>query len=140
MRMRAQGDIESVAGMSPKALTEMLEKVSGSGAFRRDYEALEAAKGEADERVAFLSARKKVTNAEKRQKKEQKEEAETHLSLQRELVRHCCTSFLVLPVLHASCCMCCSCGCMPLDTVHWTHPGKKATVWCTTRKLHVHAR
>jgi structural maintenance of chromosome 1 len=84
--MCAQGDIESVAGMSPKALTEMLEKVSGSGAFRKDYEALEAAKGKADEKVAFLAGRKKVTNAEKRQKKEQKEEAEKHLSLQRELV------------------------------------------------------
>ena len=104
MRMCAQGDIESVAGMSPKALTEMLEKVSGSGAFRKDYEALEVAKEAADEKVAFLSARKKVTHAEKRQKKEQKEEAEKHLSLQRELVRlPLVTPSLIMPVWRISC-------------------------------------
>lgn len=83
----AQGDIESVAGMSPKALTDMLEKVSGSAAFKKDYEALEARKTEAEEQVSFLFSRKKATAAEKKQKKEQKEEAEKHLNMQRELVR-----------------------------------------------------
>ncbi len=35
----AQGDIESVAQMTPKQLTELFEKVSGSGLLKTDYEA-----------------------------------------------------------------------------------------------------
>lgn len=33
-----QGDIESVAQMTPRQLTELFEKVSGSGLLRKDYE------------------------------------------------------------------------------------------------------
>ena len=99
-----QGDIESVAGMSPKALTDMLEKVSGSAAHKKEYEALEARKGEADEKVSYAFSRKKAVAAEKRQKKEQKEEAEKHLRMQQELVR----SYMRIPCtrLRISSCPC----------------------------------
>lgn len=52
---------------------------------RRDYEAAEARKQEADARQMLLFSRKRTVLAEKRQKREQKEEAEKHLSAQKEL-------------------------------------------------------
>ena len=39
-----QGDIESVAAKSPKELTTLFEHISGSEAFRADYNKLAAAK------------------------------------------------------------------------------------------------
>ena len=39
-----QGDIESVAAKSPKELTTLFEHISGSEAFRADYNKLSAAK------------------------------------------------------------------------------------------------
>jgi len=76
-----QGDIESVAQMSPKGLTELFEKVSGSGQLKKEYEERQAAKEAAEEHVAQLAGRKKTVMQEKRQKKEQKQEAERHTKL-----------------------------------------------------------
>ncbi len=42
---------------------------------------------EAEERTALLSGRRKLLNAEKKQKKEQKLEAESHVQMQEQLVR-----------------------------------------------------
>jgi structural maintenance of chromosome 1 len=81
-----QGDIESVAGLSPKDLCNLVEQISGSAAFKKEYEELEAKKTEADERTSFVFSKKKAVAAEKRQKKEQKEEAEKHIRMQQELV------------------------------------------------------
>lgn len=82
-----QGDIESVAQMNPKELTSLFEAVSGSEDLRKDYDEAQAAMAAADERAALLSGRRKLLNAEKRQKKEQKTEAEKHQAQLEQLVR-----------------------------------------------------
>lgn len=80
-----QGDIEHVAAMSPKDLTSLLEHVSGSEALRKKYEELEATKNEAEEKQSFVFAKRKGLVIEKKQKKDQKEEAEKHIRLRQEL-------------------------------------------------------
>ena len=84
-----QGDIESVAAMQPRDVTTLFESISGSEALRKDYQAKEAEKVAAEERVSHSTARKRQLGAEKRQIKEQKEEAENHMKLQKQLVRSC---------------------------------------------------
>ena len=81
-----QGDIESVAGMSPKDLTSLFEVISGSDAYRKDYEELEAKKAAADDQLRFVFSKKKTVVAERKQKLEQKTEAEKHIKMQQELV------------------------------------------------------
>ena len=81
-----QGDIEHVAGLQPSQITALFESISGSETFKADYEKLEVAKKEAEEKLQFVLAKKKNTHAEKRQKKAQKEEAEKHIAKQQELV------------------------------------------------------
>lgn len=73
--------------MNPKELTSLFEAVSGSEALRKDYDAAQAAMAAADERAAQLSGRRKLLNAEKKQKKEQKAEAEKHQAQLEQLVR-----------------------------------------------------
>ncbi len=73
--------------MTPKELTALVEKVCGSDTLRAQYEELEARKRAAEERAAFQHTRKKNLLAEKRQKKEQRDEAEKHQKLMEELVR-----------------------------------------------------
>ena len=74
--------------MQPKDLTKLLETISGSGAFKEEYDRREAEKTEAEQKSSILFAKKKTIVAERKQKKEQKEEAEKHLELQQELVHH----------------------------------------------------
>ena len=85
-----QGDIESVAAMSPKDLTAMFEVISGSDAYRKEYEELEAKKSAADDQLRFMFSKKKTVVAERKQKHEQKVEAERHMRMQQELVRLPC--------------------------------------------------
>ncbi|BDA42403.1 Structural maintenance of chromosomes protein 1A [Coccomyxa sp. Obi] len=80
-----QGDIESIAGLSPKQLTDLLEQVSGSAAFKKEYDDLEKKKSDADEKTSFVFSKKKAVMAEKKQKKEQKEEAEKHQRMLQDL-------------------------------------------------------
>ncbi|EFN54639.1 hypothetical protein CHLNCDRAFT_52951 [Chlorella variabilis] len=80
-----QGDIENVAQMQPRDLTLLFEHISGSAAHRGEYEELEKKKAEAEERVTYIFSRKKAITQEKKQKKDQKEEAERHQALQQEL-------------------------------------------------------
>ncbi|PSC68712.1 structural maintenance of chromosomes 1 [Micractinium conductrix] len=80
-----QGDIENVAQMQPRDLTNLFEHISGSAAYRQEYEDLEKKKAEAEERVSYIFSRKKAITQEKKQKKDQKEEAEKHQRLQEEL-------------------------------------------------------
>ena len=82
-----QGDVQNIASKEPVQLTAMLEEVSGSGELKADYEAAEAAKVAAEERASFNFGKRKSLMAEKRQKREQKEEAEKHINLLQELVR-----------------------------------------------------
>lgn len=93
----AQGDIESVASKSAKELTVMFEHLSGSDAYRKDYEEYEQKKAAAEEQTSILFSRKKSIVADRKQKKEQKDEAEKHLKLQKELVN----SYLSLPAMPA---------------------------------------
>ncbi|GAX83463.1 hypothetical protein CEUSTIGMA_g10888.t1 [Chlamydomonas eustigma] len=77
-----QGDIEAVAAKSPLELTYLFEQVSGSDVFRKQYEELQQAQMRAEEKVALVVGKKRGILVEKRQKKEQKEEAEKYLEKQ----------------------------------------------------------
>ncbi|KAL3620599.1 Structural maintenance of chromosomes protein 1 [Castilleja foliolosa] len=80
-----QGDVESIASKNPKELTALIEQISGSEEYKRQYEELEVQKAEADEKAVLAHQKKKTISAEKKQKKLQKEEAEKHLKLQEQL-------------------------------------------------------
>ncbi|KNA06759.1 hypothetical protein SOVF_178070 [Spinacia oleracea] len=80
-----QGDVESIASKNPKELTGLLEQISGSEEQKKDYEELEEQKARAEETSALVYQRKKTIVGERKQKKEQKEEAERHLRLQEKL-------------------------------------------------------
>lgn len=81
-----QGDVESIASKNPKELTALFEQISGSEELKKDYEELEVQKARAEEKTAFNYQKRKTMAAERKQKKEQKEEAGKHLRLQGELV------------------------------------------------------
>ncbi|GAB4841723.1 hypothetical protein Ancab_022445 [Ancistrocladus abbreviatus] len=80
-----QGDVESIASKNPKELTALIEQISGSEEHKKDYEELEEQKAMAEEKSALVYQRKKTIVLERKQKKEQKEEAEKHLRLQEKL-------------------------------------------------------
>ncbi|XP_050107197.1 structural maintenance of chromosomes protein 1-like [Malus sylvestris] len=80
-----QGDVESIASKNPKELTALLEQISGSDELKRDYEKYEEEKSEAEQKASLVYQRKRTIVLERRQKKEQKEEAEKHLRLQDQL-------------------------------------------------------
>lgn len=65
----------------------MFEAISGSEALRKDYEGAQAEVEASEGRLNLISSRKRAIGQEKRQKKEQKDEAERHLALREELVR-----------------------------------------------------
>ncbi|GLJ44239.1 hypothetical protein SUGI_0924170 [Cryptomeria japonica] len=85
IHLTLQGDVESIASKNPKELTALFENISGSEEFKKDYEDLEEQKGRAEEKSAFMYQKKRTIVAERKQKKEQKEEAEKHLRLQEQL-------------------------------------------------------
>ncbi|CAL8178356.1 unnamed protein product [Prunus armeniaca] len=80
-----QGDVESIASKNPKELTALLEQISGSDDLKRDYEKYEEEKAIAEEKSALVYQRKRTIVLERKQKKEQKEEAEKNLRLQDQL-------------------------------------------------------
>jgi hypothetical protein len=81
-----QGDIEKVAAQTSEGLMQLLEQISGSDGLRQPYEDKEKEKDAADKALAVLHNRKKAITAERKTKKEQKEEAERFLGKQQELV------------------------------------------------------
>ena len=81
--------------MSPKELTERFEHISGSDQYKKQYEELHAAKAAAEDKVGFLASKKKTITLERKQKKEQKEEAEKHLRMQKELVRRLLLTYVM---------------------------------------------
>lgn len=89
-----QGDIEAIASKQATELTKVFEAISGSDAYKTEFDALEMKRKEAQDHLAYVQSKKKNTAAEKRQKKEQKAEAEKHLKLQQELV---CSYHLNIP-------------------------------------------
>mmetsp|Transcript_9154 Transcript_9154/g.37735 ORF Transcript_9154/g.37735 Transcript_9154/m.37735 type:complete len:1230 (-) Transcript_9154:295-3984(-) len=76
-----QGDVESVATKSPKALMEFFETVSGSDELKSEYEAAKQAMEEAQENTLFQVRKKKGVAAEKRQFDKQKDEADDYENL-----------------------------------------------------------
>lgn len=78
--------MESIASKNPKELTGLLEQISGSDDLKKDYEDLEEQKARAEEKSALVYQKKRTIVMERKQKKEQKEEAEKHLRLQEQLV------------------------------------------------------
>ena len=67
-------------------LTKLFETISGSDTYKAEFDELEAKRKAAQERLSFVQSKKKNTAAEKRQKREQKAEAEKHIKMQQELV------------------------------------------------------
>ncbi|KAI8927149.1 RecF/RecN/SMC [Entophlyctis helioformis] len=71
-----QGDVEAVASQSPKDLTRLIEQISGSLDLKEDYERLKAAMELATENSALTFNKKRTVNAEMKQFREQRQEAE----------------------------------------------------------------
>ncbi|KAG2489243.1 hypothetical protein HYH03_012263 [Edaphochlamys debaryana] len=73
-----QGDIEAVASKSPAGLTALFEQISGSEALKGRFEALQAARAAAEEKVSLLFTKRKQVLVELKAKKREKEEADKH--------------------------------------------------------------
>jgi structural maintenance of chromosome 1 len=80
-----QGDVESVASMSPKELTELIEQVSGSKELRADYNRLLEAKTRAEDETVYSFQKRKGIIAEERHAKAQSKEAMRYESLREQL-------------------------------------------------------
>lgn len=81
-----QGDVQSTASKTPKDLTALIEKISGSDEYKKGYEDARTKKEQLEDTVMFAFNKKKSINAERKQYKEQKEEAENFKKLQEEQV------------------------------------------------------
>eukprot|EP00002_Diphylleia_rotans_P023070 TRINITY_DN4533_c0_g1_i4.p1 TRINITY_DN4533_c0_g1~~TRINITY_DN4533_c0_g1_i4.p1 ORF type:complete len:1175 (+),score=260.58 TRINITY_DN4533_c0_g1_i4:389-3913(+) len=84
-----QGDVESIAAKSPIELTKMVELISGSIELKEEYDRLLLEKDKAEQETIFHYQKRKGLAAEKKQYKEQTEEAKKYQLLcdQRDLVR-----------------------------------------------------
>ena len=71
-----QGDVESIARKTPAQLVGMLEDISGSSEFKEEYETLKKKKEEAEAATIFAFNKQKGYRSERKQYKEQKDEAE----------------------------------------------------------------
>jgi len=80
-----QGDVESVASKSPAELTKLIEQISGSDAYRVEHEELRAKKEETEAAGTFLLQKKKMYATQKKEVKEQKDEAELFQNKQDQL-------------------------------------------------------
>mmetsp|Transcript_66287 Transcript_66287/g.138163 ORF Transcript_66287/g.138163 Transcript_66287/m.138163 type:complete len:1268 (-) Transcript_66287:281-4084(-) len=79
-----QNEVESVAQKSPKQLTELIERISGSEECKKDYEELQESKGAAAQSAVAVYKRSLLVSNEKKQCKEQVKEATTYEKLQAE--------------------------------------------------------
>jgi structural maintenance of chromosome 1 len=80
-----QGDVESVASKSPLELTHLLEQISGSDQYQREYEELKQKKEEIEETTIFSMQKKKMYETQRKEVKTQKNEAEYFQSQKEEL-------------------------------------------------------
>lgn len=80
-----QNEVEGIAAKSPKDLAKMFEDVSESAEFREQYENARVAKDTAEDDVTHFWRKRKGMAAEKRQYREQKQEAERYQKLQKEI-------------------------------------------------------
>mmetsp|Transcript_10154 Transcript_10154/g.24576 ORF Transcript_10154/g.24576 Transcript_10154/m.24576 type:complete len:1249 (+) Transcript_10154:130-3876(+) len=77
-----QNEVETVAQKSPKQLTELLERISGSEDLKKDYEELSEEKQTTANVAVAVYKRSLLINNEKKQVKEQVKEATTYQELQ----------------------------------------------------------
>jgi structural maintenance of chromosome 1 len=70
-----------IASQSPKELTKLIEQISGSFELKSEYDRLKLLQEKASENSAFTFNKKKTVNAEMKQFKEQKEEAQRYEQL-----------------------------------------------------------
>lgn len=80
-----QGDVEAIASQSPKDLTRLIEQVSGSLELKEEYERLKELQEKATEDSTYNFNKKRGINAEMKQFKKQKEEAEMYKQLTKKL-------------------------------------------------------
>merc|ERR1711874_817114 len=80
-----QGAVESIAMKNPKERTLLFEEISGSGAKKEEYERLRAEMLKAEEDTQFTYQKKKGIAAERKEAKQEKEEAERYQRLKDEL-------------------------------------------------------
>ena len=80
-----QGDVESVASKSPAQLTKLLEQISGSDQLQKEYDELLKKKEEAEEITIFSMQKKKMYVTQRKEIKEQKDEADLFQQKQDEL-------------------------------------------------------
>ncbi|OUM59274.1 hypothetical protein PIROE2DRAFT_47229 [Piromyces sp. E2] len=80
-----QGDVEAIASQSPRDLTRLIEQVSGSIELKEEYERLKEEQEKATEDSTYNFNKKRGINAEMKQFKKQKEEAENYKQLTKQL-------------------------------------------------------
>ncbi|KAK6458945.1 structural maintenance of chromosome protein 1 [Scheffersomyces xylosifermentans] len=66
-----QGDVEQIASQSPKDLTKLIENISGSSEFAKEYDSLQEEYEKAREFSNSVFSRKRTLNSESKQYKEQ---------------------------------------------------------------------
>lgn len=76
-----QGDVEATAQRQGKELTAFFEQISGSEAFRQEYESLSADKTKLEEQARYLFAKKRNAMNERKRISHQKEEADEYRHL-----------------------------------------------------------
>mmetsp|Transcript_53576 Transcript_53576/g.127694 ORF Transcript_53576/g.127694 Transcript_53576/m.127694 type:complete len:1243 (+) Transcript_53576:107-3835(+) len=79
-----QGDVEATAQRQGKDLTAFFEQVSGSDAYRQEYEQLAAEKAKKEDSARYLFTKKRNAVNEKKRVTKQKEEAEEFQQLEEE--------------------------------------------------------
>eukprot|EP00971_Amphidinium_carterae_P215867 4284922-Amphidinium_carterae.1 len=79
-----QGDVEATAQRQGKDLTAFFEQVSGSDAYRQEYERLAAEKSKKEDAARYLFTKKRHAVNEKKRVLQQKEEAEEFKKLEQE--------------------------------------------------------
>ncbi|XP_066249055.1 structural maintenance of chromosomes protein 1A [Euwallacea similis] len=87
-----QGAVESIAMKNPKEMTALFEEISGSGTLKEEYERLKVQQQKAQEEMNFALQKKKGINAERKEARMEKEEADKYSrfkdDLNEKLVEH----------------------------------------------------
>ncbi|KAF7267293.1 structural maintenance of chromosomes 1 [Rhynchophorus ferrugineus] len=80
-----QGAVESIAMKNPKEMTALFEEISGSGSLKEEYEKLKQQMQKAQEEINFALQKKKGINAERKEARMEKEEADKYARLKDDL-------------------------------------------------------
>lgn len=80
-----QGAVESIAMKNPKEMTALFEEISGSGALKDEYDKLKQQMQKAQEEINFALQKKKGINAERKEARMEKEEADKYARLKDDL-------------------------------------------------------